>query len=75
MIWVLEETQEAGVYQLGFFGDSRRRGRAGNARDKLKLWTSLVGTLEQFEELGRALLGDVACLRAAAESTDEQAAG
>jgi hypothetical protein len=75
MTWVLEETQQPGVYQFGFFGDSRRRGRSGNARDKLKLWTSLVGTLDQFEELGRALVGDVTSLRAGTEPTEDQAAG
>ena len=68
LTWVLEETPQPGVYQLAFFGaDTRRRARAPL---RLALFTALVGTLDQFEELGRVLLEETAARR-----TEGEAAG
>jgi hypothetical protein len=73
MVWVLEETLTPGVYQLGFFGDPRRRRtRSKNPREAIAVWTALVGTLDHFEVLGQALLAETAARRTARE---QEAAG
>lgn len=68
MIWVLEETPTPGVYQLGFFGEGQRRRPGGLPGRQLALWTALVGSLEQFEQLGTALLAETAARRAQSEA-------
>lgn len=62
---VLWPGQEPNVFECGAFRRPRAR-RAGNLRDRFATYAVWLGTVDDWEELARAILADVEAIRTAA---------